>query len=170
MARKKSPIPKGFRTITPHLTVNDASAAIEFYKQAFDAVEKTRSYAENGVTIVHSELKIGNSLILLSDEFPEIGILAPSSVGGSSTTLHLYVPDVDKVWDQAVTAGAVAVLPLQDTYWGDRFGKLVDPFGHYWSLASRVEMLSRKEIARRKRKSWRDHVESAVDPDESNPA
>ena len=165
MARKRSPVPRGFRTITPHLTVNDAAAAIEFYKEAFGAIENSRSYAPNGTTIVHSELKIGNSLILLSDEFPEFGILSPTSIGGSSITLHLYVEDVNVVWEQAVASGAVELMPLQDAFWGDRFGKVIDPFGHYWSLASRIETVNSKEIARRLHESWRAQTQWPMDSD-----
>ncbi len=151
MSQKTAPVPKGFHTVTPYLTVRGAQAAIEFYKAAFDAVEKSRFVAEDGLSIAHAELKIGNSVVFLNDELPEVGVLSPLSLGGSPFLMHLYVKDVDAVWRQALAAGGQEVLALGDTYWGDRCGKLVDPFGHYWSLASKQEKLSQAQIEERAR-------------------
>lgn len=149
MANKVAPVPKGFRTLTPYLTVGDAAAAIDFYKAAFDAREQARVTAEDGRRILHAELKIGNSILLIADELPEAGILSPLSLGGSATLMQLYVGDAEALWQQALAAGAVEVLPLAETYWGDMAGKLMDPFGHYWSVASKREKLSHAEIAAR---------------------
>ena len=149
--RKVAPVPKGFRTVTPYLTVRGAAAAIEFYKAAFGAEEKGRIHALDGQTILHAELKIGTSTVLVMDECPDYGILSPTSLGGSPTMMQLYVADVDALWEQALAAGATEVLPLGFAYWGDRCGKLVDPFGHFWSIASKVENLSQEEIESRAR-------------------
>ena len=149
--RKVAPVPKGFRTVTPYLTVRGAADAIAFYKAAFGAQEKGRIHALDGMTVLHAELKIGNSTVFVMDECPDQGILSPSTLGGSPTMMQLYVADVDALWEQALTAGAIEVLPLDFTYWGDRCGKLMDPFGHYWSIASKVENLSQEEIEGRAR-------------------
>jgi len=149
MTEKVNPIPRGYHTVTPFLVVQDANAAIEFYKNAFGAEEHGRILGVDGVSIAQAELQIGDSLILLSDELPSIGIRSPLAVGGSSVTIHLYVRDVDSLWIQALQAGVQVLFPLQDVYWGDRYGKVVDPFGHYWSLASRRRKLSPEEIAER---------------------
>ncbi len=149
MTHKIAPVPKGYRTVTPYLTVNNAAAAIAFYEAAFGAEEKTRICGEDGRTVLHSELKIGNSIVLLNDEIPEAGILSPVSLGGTPTLIHLYINDVDELWQQALAAGATELVPLADTYWGDRCGKLLDPFGHAWSIASKIERLSPEEIQAR---------------------
>ena len=154
MASKPSPVPKRFRTITPHLVVQNSHAAIEFYKAAFSASETSRMVAPGGDQVVHAELKIGNSIVFLCDENPALGLLSPVSVGGSPASNHLYVADVDDVWSQAIMAGAVETSPLEDTYWGDRLGCLVDPFGHRWTLASRMEVLKVAEVAERARTYW----------------
>ena len=158
MAHKISPVPKGYRTVTPYLTVSNAAAAIAFYQAAFGAEEVTRVIGEDGVTVLHCELKIGNSIVLLADEIPEAGILSPIKLGGTPTLIHLYVKDVDEFWQQALFAGATEIAPLVDTYWGDRCGKLMDPFGHAWSVASKVERVSQEDIQAR---AW-----SAVSPSE----
>ncbi len=149
MPRKVSPVPKGFRTVTPVLTVAGAASAIEFYAYAFAAEERCRVYAADGISVAHAELKIGNSLVIVSDEAPAQGIYAPSSLGASPVAVHLYFADVDAVWERAVEAGATIIVPLMDTYWGERYGKIVDPYGHVWSMAKRVESLSADEIAAR---------------------
>lgn len=149
MTEKVNPIPRGYHTVTPFLVVQDANAAIEFYKNAFGAEEHGRILGIDGVSIAQAELQIGDSLILLSDELPSIDIRSPLAFGGSSVTIHLYVRDVDSLWMQALQAGVQVLFPLQDVYWGDRYGKVVDPFGHYWSLASRRRKLSPEEIAER---------------------
>ena len=165
MADKVSPVPRGYRTVTPCLTVTGIDAAIEFYASAFDAEEKVRLYGADGASIVHAELKIGNSVVFLNEEAPAHGIYSPATLGGSPTLVHLYVQDVDACWARALAAGAVEVMPITDTYWGDRLGKLVDPFGHVWSVASRVERVSRDEVAARARQlcsaQW--HQEASPD-------
>ncbi len=149
MATKVSPIPKGFRTLTPCLTVNNVEQAISFYEQAFDAEETLRLVAADEVRIVHAELKIGNSTLLIVEENPALGLISPTGAGGAGTLSHLYVANVDAVWEQALVAGASEVVALQDTYWGDRFGKVRDPFGHFWSVASRIERVTRQELVER---------------------
>ena len=149
MARKVSPMPKGFRTVTPVLTVADAHSALEFYADVFEAEERTRIYALDGLSIAHCELKIGNSVLIVSDENPAFANPAPTSLGGSAVAVHLYLADVDAVWQRAIAAGATVLVPLADTYWGERYGKFVDPYGHLWSLAKRIEQVSADEIASR---------------------
>ena len=148
MAGKVKAVPDGFHTLTPHLVVRDAARAIEFYKQAFGAEEHFRDYSPDG-KLMHASLKIGDSMLMLNDEFPSMKVLSPQSVGGSSVTVHIYVEDVDRVFNQAVSAGATVTMPLMDAFWGDRYGHLVDPFGHRWSLATHKEDLSREEVRKR---------------------
>lgn len=137
------------RTITPHLTVHDAASAIAFYKKAFNAEEKYRMQTPDKQKIMHVELQIGNSMIYLNDEFPDCGILSPKNLEGSAVTIHLQIDDADLWFNRAVDAGAESTMALENTFWGDRFGKIVDPFGHHWSIASHVEQLSSEEIQRR---------------------
>jgi len=148
MTDKVSPVPRGYRTVTPCLTVNGVDQAIAFYKAAFDAEEVVRLHSATGA-VLHAELKIGNSVVFLNEENPALGIYSPATLGGSATLVHLYVKNVDELWSQAIAAGATEVVPLVATYWGDRFGKLADPSGHVWSVASRVERISRDELAER---------------------
>jgi PhnB protein len=139
-------IHEGYHSITPYLVVNDAAAAIDFYKRAFEAKETYRHLGPDGKSILNAEVKIGNSMILLSDEFPHGGCRSPKSIGGSAVTLHIYTEDVDKVFNQAVNAGATIVMPVMDMFWGDRYGQLQDPFGHIWSIATHKQDLSQEEI------------------------
>ena len=138
-------IPKGYHTITPYMTVRDAARAIEFYKQAFGAKEKGVMKGPEG-KIMHAELVIGDSIIMLADEFPEFGALSPQSTGGSGTGLHIYIEDVDSAFDRAVKAGATVEMPVADMFWGDRYGKLRDPFGHKWSIGTHKADLSVEEM------------------------
>lgn len=149
MTRKISPVPKGYRTVTPYLTVSNAPAAIAFYQVAFGAEEKSRVCGDDGITVLHCELNVGNSIVLLADEVPEAGIHSPLALGGTPTLLHLYVKDADELWQQALAAGATEIVPLTETYWGDRCGKLRDPFGHVWSIASKVERVNQEEVQAR---------------------
>jgi PhnB protein len=149
MTRKVNPVPNGFRTVTPVLTVAGASTAIDFYAYVFAAEERTRVHGVDGLSIAHSELKIGNSLVIINDENPAFGIHAPTTIGASPVAVHLYVADVDAVWQRAVESGVTVVAPLADTYWGERYGKFIDPYGHVWSLAMRTERLTADEIAAR---------------------
>jgi len=139
------PIPDGYHSITPFLTVRDAARAIEFYKQAFGAEERGVMKGLDG-KVMHAELKIGNSIIMLSDEFPEYGALSPQSIGGTGMGLHIYVDGVDAAFDRAVKAGAKVEMPVMDQFWGDRYGKLSDPFGHKWSIGTHIKDLSMDEM------------------------
>jgi len=144
------PIPQDQRSITPHLVIKGAAEAIEFYKKAFGAKEVSRMPfpgPDGEVRIGHAALIIGDSNLFLADEFPEHGITGPS--GYSPVTIHLYVTDVDTTFAQAVEAGAKVVMPLNNMFWGDRYGKLVDPFGHQWSLAEHLEDLTPEQMMER---------------------
>jgi PhnB protein len=143
MAGKVNPIPSGYHSVTPYLVVNDASRAIEYYKQAFKAKETVRMAGPGG-KIGHAELKIGDSMLMLSDEMG--GNRSPQSLGGSPVSIFLYVENVDSVFNEAVKAGAKGDAPPQDMFWGDRFGKLTDPFGHQWALATHVEDVAPEEM------------------------
>lgn len=146
MAPAVKPIPEGFHTVSPHMTVKNADEAIEFYRRAFNAEPAGIHRTPDG-KVMHARLKIGDSVVMLVEEFPEMGVLSPLSQGGaSSVTLHLYVEDVDTLWNQAVAAGATVAMPLANQFWGDRYGHLVDPFGHKWSLATHIRDLSDEEI------------------------
>jgi PhnB protein len=140
-------IPEGYHTLTPYLTVRDAARAIEFYKQAFGAEARGVMKGPDG-KVMHAELRIGDSIVMLADEYPEIGAVSPHALGGSSTGLHIYVEDVDSAFDRAVKAGATVDMPVSDMFWGDRYGKLVDPFGHKWSIATHTADLSLEEMDR----------------------
>ena len=142
-------VPDGFHRVTAHLTVKNAAEMIEFYKKAFGAVEKGRAPGPDGKTIMHAAIQIGDSFVFLNDEFPDMGAFSPLTSKNASVTLHLYVEDADKQFQQAVAAGAQVVMPLADQFWGDRYGKLTDPFGHTWGLASHIEDVSEEEQRRR---------------------
>jgi PhnB protein len=139
------PVPDGYHTLTPFLTVRDAARAIEFYKKAFGASERGIMKGPDG-KVMHAELMIGDSIIMLSDEFPDYGALSPESVGGSGMGLHIYLDGVDAAFDRAVKAGAQVEMPVMDQFWGDRYGKLRDPFGHKWSIATHTKDLSMVEM------------------------
>jgi len=142
---KVKPVPDGFHTVTPYLVCAGASDAIAFYKKAFGATEQMRVPTPNG-KLMHACIKIGDSLIMLNDEFPEMGALGPKSRQGTSVTIHLFVAEVDAAFARAVKAGAAVKMPLQDMFWGDRYGLLEDPFGHSWSLATHQRDLTAKHI------------------------
>jgi len=152
MPAKVKPIPEGYRTVTPYLVVDNGASAVEFYRRAFGAKEIMRMEAPGG-KIAHAELKIGDSMIMLADEMPGTGTRAPHSVGGTTGGIMLYLEDVDSVFKQAVSAGAKVEQPLADQFWGDRYGKVTDPFGHSWSLATHKEDVSQEEMARRSREA-----------------
>lgn len=130
------PIPDGYGTVTPTLTVREAAKAIEFYKKAFDANEIFRFSSPDGKTIMHAEIKIGNSIVMLNDEFPQMNCSSPQTIGGTATMIHLYVEDADSVFNKAVSSGAKILMPLMDMFWGDRYGTVEDPFGHRWGIAT----------------------------------
>ncbi len=142
------PVPDGYHTLTPFLTVRDAARAIEFYKKAFGAEVRGGVAKGPDGKVMHAELQIGDSVIMLSDEFPEFGSLSPQSTGGSPMGLHIYVDGVDAAFDRAVKAGAQVEMPVMDQFWGDRYGKLKDPFGHKWSIATHVKDMSEDEMKR----------------------
>jgi uncharacterized glyoxalase superfamily protein PhnB len=143
---KVKPIPDGMNTVTPHLVCKDAARAIEFYKKAFGAEERFRLNTPDKKKILHASLSIGGSAIMLADEFPDWGSVGPETLKGTPVVIHLYVEDADSVFDQAVRAGATATMPLQDMFWGDRYGQLRDPFGHSWSVATHVRDVSIEEM------------------------
>lgn len=143
------PIPEGYHTLTPSLTVEGAEAAIDYYRRAFGAVEVSRSAAPDGVRIFHAEVRIGDTTLMLNDPFPEMGGTPPNVAGGHPVAFWLYVADVDAVHRAAVAAGGTATSDVQTQFWGDRSGSLRDPFGFDWTIATRVETVSEEERRRR---------------------
>ena len=141
-------IPDGYHSVTPHLCTKGATHAIEFYKRAFSALERMRIMQPDG-RVGHAELQIGDSIIMLADEFPEIDARSPQSLGGSPVSIHLYVEDADVVFQQAVAAGAKIKRPIADQFYGDRLGGIEDPFGHTWWISTHKEDLSSEEIEQR---------------------
>lgn len=148
MPKQVQPIPQGYHSVTPYLVVNNAARAIEFYQRAFGAKEIMRMDGPPG-KIPHAELKIGDSIIMVSDEMPGTGCRSPQSLSGTTVGIFLYVDNVDNVFQQATSAGANVEMPLADQFWGDRFGKLTDPFGHSWSLATHKEDVAPEEMKKR---------------------
>jgi uncharacterized glyoxalase superfamily protein PhnB len=144
---KVNPIPEGMHTVTPHLVCAGAAEAIEFYKRAFGAVEAARLPGPRG-KLAHAMIRIGDSAVMLVDEFPEMGALSPQSLKGSPVSIHLYVEDVDATVARAVTAGAKVTMPVADQFWGDRYGQLGDPFGHRWSVGTHLRDVSMEEAQR----------------------
>jgi PhnB protein len=145
---KVKPIPDGYPQVTPYLVIDGAAAAIEFYGEVFGTKERMRMPGADG-KIGHCELQLGDAVIMLADEFPEMDIRGPKSIGGTPVTLSVYVEDVDNVFDRALEAGAKALRPVEDQFYGDRSGQLEDPFGHRWSVASHVEDVPPDEMAKR---------------------
>lgn len=139
------PIPEGMHTVTPHLICAGAAQALEFYKKAFGAVELSRMLGSDG-KIMHASMRIGDSIIMLNDEMPDWGTFGPKHLKGSPVTIHLYVEDADASFAQAVSAGAKVTMPLDDMFWGDRYGKLEDPFGHQWSVGTHMRDVSPEEM------------------------
>jgi uncharacterized glyoxalase superfamily protein PhnB len=129
------PIPDGFHSITPSMVVSNAREAIDFYKKAFNANEIYTFPTPDG-KILHAMIQIGDSFVMMSDEFPAMGLKSPTTIGGTAVTLHLYVEDADKTFKQAVSEGAIVTMPIMDAFWGDRFGTIMDPYGHSWSIAT----------------------------------
>jgi uncharacterized glyoxalase superfamily protein PhnB len=139
------PVPEGFHTITPHLIVRDSKAAIDFYQRAFGAqLQGGIAYMPNG-KVMHAMIKIGDSFLMLNDEFPEHGVVAPKP-GETGVSLHIYVEDVDELFNRAVDAGAQVKMPLADMFWGDRYGKVLDPFGHQWTLGTHIKDMTEQEM------------------------
>jgi PhnB protein len=146
------PIPEGYHTVSPSLTVDGAAEAIEFYKRAFGATERMRMAMPDG-KIAHAELDIGDSVVMLNDSLPQTSVQSPKQLGGTTTSVFLYVDDVDSVVQDAIDAGATVTMPVADQFWGDRFGTVSDPFGHHWAIATHVEDLTPDEIAERGREA-----------------
>ena len=146
--KKVSFVAPGYRVVTPHLVCRNTSGAIEFYKKAFGAREVLRMTGPDG-SVAHAEIQIGDSRVMMGDEMPQMGASAPQTVGGSPVHLLIYTKDVDKLYARAVAAGATGDMPPTDMFWGDRYGKLTDPFGHKWSVATHIEDVGPKETARR---------------------
>jgi len=152
MAKAASPIPKGFHTITPQLNVKGAAAYSDFLQKAFGAVETSRSPGPGG-KLMHVEVRIGDSILMFADHFPEFG--APATVEGNYPfSFHVYVPDVDALWQKAIAAGCNETMPLSDAFWGDRYGQVKDPFGFSWALATRKEDLTPGEMEERQKKAF----------------
>ena len=148
MSSGVKPIPDGYQGVTPYLCVRDAASAIEFYKRALGATEVVRLAGPSG-KVGHADLQIGNAHIMLSDEFPEMGVRSPQTLGGSPVSLELYTEDADALFEQAVAAGAKVLRPVADQFYGDRGGKLEDPFGHVWWIATHKVDVSPAEMRRR---------------------
>lgn len=148
MPAKVKPVPDGYHTITPYLSVNGATAAIEFYKKAFGAREVLKLAQPDG-RVGHAELQIGQSRIMLADEFPQMEFRSPSTIGGTPVHLHMYVENADAVVSQAVAAGAKLLRPVQDQFYGDRLGTVADPYGHVWHVSTHTEDLSMDELRKR---------------------
>jgi PhnB protein len=142
------PIPEGYRTLTPYLAVDDATKAIEFYERAFGAKERSRMPGPDG-KIAHAEIVIGDSVVMLSDPFPQSSVKPPTQIGGTTAGLFMYVKDVDAAYRRAIDAGATETMPPADMFWGDRFGTVTDPFGHSWQIATHIEDLTPEEMAER---------------------
>jgi len=140
------PIPDGFSSVTVSLIVKDAASAIEFYKKAFLAEEMYRFLGPDGKSIMHAEVKIGNSIIMISDEMPQMNCLSPLTIGGAGAAIYLYVEDADETFKRAISSGAKPVMPIMDAFWGDRWGSIIDPFGHTWSIATHKTDMTMDEI------------------------
>lgn len=152
MTTKVKPVPDNYHTVTPYLIIRNAAAALDFYKQAFGADEVMRVTAPNG-KVGHAEIRIGDSAIMLSDEYPDMDARSPEAIGGSPVMLHLYVENVDALVKRAVDAGATLKQPVADQFYGDRGGKIVDPFGHGWWIATHVEDVPPEEMEKRAAKA-----------------
>ena len=148
MAGTVKAVQEGMHTITPHLSVREAAKAIDFYKKAFGAEVKGVHYTPDG-KVMHAMLKIGDSHLMMADEFPGMGTPAPQTLGGSPVVLNIYVENVDSLFNQAVAAGAQVTMPLKNQFWGDRYGQIKDPFGHSWALGQHVEDVAPEELERR---------------------
>jgi PhnB protein len=151
------PIPEGYRSVTPYLVIKGASAAIDYYKRVFGATERGRMEAPGGM-VGHAELTIGDSIVMMADEFPGMDHKSPRTVGGSPVSLVLYVENVDEVFKRALDAGAKQMRPVENQFYGDRMGTLEDPFGHIWSIATHVEDVSPEEMKRRSEEMAKQHA------------
>ena len=157
MSQAVKPIPEGFHTVTPHLVIKGAAQAIDFYKRAFGAEELVRMNGPDG-KVGHAELKIGDSIIFVADEFPQSPCKSPQTLGGTTATLNLYVPDVDAAFKRATSAGARETMAVADMFWGDRYGQLTDPYGHTWGIATHKEDVAPQEMDKRAQAFWAQHA------------
>jgi len=146
VAKKAKGIPPGFGTLTAHLVVEGAADAMDFYKRAFGAEDLGRAPMPDGRKLMHGLMKVGDSMLMLVDVFEEMGMKGPKALGGSGVTLHMYVPDADAAFKRALDAGCSVAMPIADMFWGDRYGKIKDPFGHEWSIATKIKDLSPAEM------------------------
>ena len=146
MAKRVQAVPKGYHTVTPSLVVNGAAKAIDFYKRALEAQEVSRFPSPDGKTLMHAELKIGDSTIMLGDEMPDQGGRGPKSIGGTPVAFFVYKENVDDAWKKAIAAGGKPVMELTDQFWGDRSGCFEDPFGHKWWLAQHIKDMTPEEM------------------------
>jgi PhnB protein len=149
-------IPDGYHSVTPYLIIKGADRAIDFYKKVFGAAQRMRMDGPNA-TVGHAEIEIGGSAIMLADECPDMGFRSPQSIGGTGVSLHLYVNDVDACFNRAIAAGAKALRPVQDQFYGDRSGTLEDPFGHVWTISTHKEDLSHEELCKRAEAAMKQH-------------
>lgn len=140
-------IPEGYHTLTPHIIVRNATEALDFYKRAFGAEEIYSVPGPDG-KLMHAEIKIGNSMLMLADENPQWGVLSPLTIGNTSVTLSLYVEDADSTFNQAITAGATSKMPVADMFWGDRYGQVIDPYGHCWAVCTHIKDMTPEEITK----------------------
>jgi PhnB protein len=143
-----TPVPEGYHTVTPYLIVKDAAKALEYYQRGLGATERVRIPGPGG-KIVHAEIQIGDSMVMLADEFPEMGAVSPQTIGGTAVGICLYVANVDELFNRAISAGGKVERPLQNQFYGDRTGTFLDPFGHKWTIATHVEDVSPEEMERR---------------------
>lgn len=157
------PVPDGFNTVSSYLVVKNSAEALDFYQKAFGAESRVRMPGPDGKSTMHAEMRIGNSTVMLSDENPQWGTKSPHTLGGSASSLHIYVEDADKAFSRAVDAGCTVKAPLMDAFWGDRFGKVVDPFGHEWGIATHKEDLDEKEIGLRAEKFFAEMGQNCQD-------
>jgi len=146
MATPGKAVPDGYHTATPYLSVKNAGEAIDFYKRAFGAEEIVRMSGPDGKSVMHAEIKIGNSMLMIADEFPQAEVKSPKTLGGTSVNIFLYVQDADAMFQKAVNAGAKVTMPPTDMFWGDRYGKVVDPYGHSWGIATHKLDMTPEEI------------------------
>jgi PhnB protein len=146
MSQKVGPIREGFHNLTPCLVVNDANKAIEYYTKVFGAKENYRNHAPDNKSIMYAELSIGDSKLILSDEFPDMDSLSPITIGKTAVSIYLYVDDADRTFDLAVSEGANVIMKVTDAFWGDRWGQLRDPFGHIWSIATHKKNVTPEEM------------------------
>ncbi len=164
MKGKVKPIPEGYRTLTPSLTVSDGARAIEFYKNGLGAEERYRMPTPDGKHVIHAELKIGDSVFMLGEEMASGGCRSPQSFGGTPVAFYVYVEDVDSAFERAVAAGAEVKMPVENMFWGDRIGSVTDPSGHVWTLATHVEEVSPEEMAKRAREFTEKMLQHAGQP------